>query len=136
MVELPESKVQFVVGLSNGENLIEGKGILSFVAGEDSPWHKLQKYLKENNLAITSMSLSSKTEIGNRHYNLPNQKSKFNSQAPLGFNCFRWVALEGSAMQNIAEQYSVAEAIYPKFKVQLWVSEQDPDKCWIAIKEV
>jgi hypothetical protein len=56
-MELPESNVKFVCGLSNGESLVEGKGILAIVKGEDSPWWKLQKYLKERDLTINSFGL-------------------------------------------------------------------------------
>lgn len=132
-MKLPESKVKFVVGLSNGESLIEGEGILQKIAGEDSPWWKLQKYIKENDLEIRSMYLVSKTEVGNRHYNLPNEKNKFNGIAPSGFNCFRYYASDGLSGDPNVEHYCIAEAIYPKFKVQIIVSELDNDKCWINI---
>jgi len=132
-MNLPESKIKFVVGLSNGENLIENEGILLKVEGEDSPWWKLQKHLKDNDLEIRSMSLVSKTEVGNRHYNLPNEKNKFNGLAPKGFNCFRYYASDVVVGEGNVEHYAVAEAIYPKFKVQLWVSEIDPDKSWVNI---
>lgn len=135
-MEIPESKIKFVVGLSNGENLIEGEGILQKIAGENSPWWKLQKYIKENDLEIRSMYLVSKTKVGNRHYNLPNEKNKFNGIAPLGFNCFRYYASDGLSGDENVEHYCVAEAIYPKFKVQLWINEKDPDKCHVNIKPV
>jgi len=131
---IPEEKVKFVVGLSNGENLTEGKGILSKVAGEDSPWWKLQKYLKDNGLKITSMSLYCKTKVGNRHYHLPNEKNKFNGEVPIGYNCFRKGAMDGGSGSSNLEFYTCAEAIYPEFKVQLYVSELDPDKCWVNIE--
>ena len=130
---LPESKIKFKVGLSNGENLIENEGILLKVKGEDSPWWKLQKYLEDNDLEIRSMSLVSKTDVGNRHYNLPNEKNKFNGLVPLGFNCFRHYSSDVVVGEGNVEHYAVAEAIYPKFKVQLIVSEVDNDKCWVNI---
>lgn len=132
-MKLPESKIKFVVGLSNGESLIEGEGLL--VKEGDSPWWKLQKYIKENDLEIRSMSLVSKTKVGNRHYNLPNEKGKFSGLAPLGFNCFRHYASDGLSGDPSVEHYCVAEAFYQKFKVQLWVSEADPDKSWVNIVE-
>ena len=133
-MKLPESKIKFSVGLSNGEKLIENEGILLKVEGEDSPWWKLQKYIKDNDLEIRSMSLVSKTDVGNRHYNLPNEKNKFNGLVPLGFNCFRWFANSGLSGDENIEHYCVAEAIYEDFKVQVWVSELDPDKSWVNIK--
>ena len=130
---IPEEKVKFVVGLSNGENLTEGKGILSKVAGEDSPWWKLQKYLKDNGLKITSMSLYCKTKVGNRHYHLPNEKNKFNGEIPIGYNCFRLFSGDVLGTGQDYEHYTCMEAIYPEFKVQLYVSEKDPDKCHVNI---
>jgi len=130
---LPENKIQFVVGLSNGENLIEGEGILSIIEGEDSPWKKLQKYLKDKDLEIRSMSLYSKTEVGNRHYHLPTQTPKFKGEAPSGFKFFRWGAMEGLTRQELVEHYAVAEGIFEDYKVQLWVSELDPDKMWVNL---
>jgi hypothetical protein len=130
---LPENKVHFAVGLSNGDNLIEGEGILLKVDGEDSPWHKLQKYIQDKDLEIRSMSLYSKTEVGNRHYHLPNASPKFKGEAPKGFKFFRWVAMEGLAGETLVEHYAVAEAIFEDYKAQLWVSELDPDKCWVNL---
>jgi hypothetical protein len=130
---LPENKVHFAVGLSNGENLIEGEGILLKVEGEDSPWHKLQKYIQNEDLEIRSMSLYSKTGVGNRHYHLPNTSPKFKGEAPKGFNFFRWVAMEGLTGGDVVEHYAVAEAVFDDYKAQLWVSELDPDKCWVNI---
>lgn len=129
---IPKEKVKFIVGLSNGESLTEGKGVLSIVAGEDSPWHKLQKYIKENNLKITSMSLYSKTEVGNRHYHLPNEKSKFGGEVPISYNCFRMFADDGLTAGSY-EHYTVIEAVYKDFKIQLIASEIDPDKSWVNL---
>jgi len=128
---LPEEKVKFVVGLSNGEHLTEGEGVLSKVRGEDSPWWKLQHYLEDNDLEIRSMSLYSKTKVGNRHYHLPNENNKFKGEVPKAYNCFR--RYSGDVLVNNAryEHYTVMEAIYDDYKVQLWVSEIDNDKCWV-----
>jgi hypothetical protein len=130
---IPVAQVKFVVGLSNGENLTEGEGILSIIPGEDSPWWKLQKHLKENGLKITSMSLYSKTEVGNRHYHLPNDTNKFDGEVPIGYNCFRRYSGDVLGTGQNYEHYTCMEAEYTDFKVQLYVSERDPDKVWINI---
>ena len=130
---IPVAQVKFVVGLSNGENLIEGEGILSIISGEDSPWWKLQTYLKENGLKITSMSLYSKTKVGNRHYHLPNETNKFDGEIPIGYNCFRRYSGDVLGTGQSYEHYTCMEAIYEDFKVQLYVSEKDPDKCHVNI---
>ena len=126
---IPESKIKFVCGLSNGEDLTEGKGILEIVSGQDSPWWKLQKYIQENNLKIMSFYLA----YGDRHFVLPSVSPKFGGQSPIGYNCYR--RYEGDVLgsgQNY-EHYAVAEAIYPDFKVQLWVDEKEGMKSWINI---
>ena len=128
---IPESKIQFVCGLSNGETLVEGKGVLSKVEGEDSPWWKLQNYLKENNLTINSFNLW----VGDRHYNLPSVNPKFGGETPKAYNCFRKYASDGvSGVENV-EHYICAEAIYEDFTVQLWIDEQDTNKMWCNIKD-
>jgi hypothetical protein len=130
---LPELKVKFICGISNGESLIEDEGILKRIKGEDSPWLKLQKYLKDNDLKITSMSLKSKTDVGNRHYHLPNQKPKFKGEVPIGYNCFRHFANDVLMGGGNIEHYTCMEAIYPDYRVRLYVSETDPDKCWVNV---
>lgn len=137
-MELPEEKVKFVVGLSNGETLTEGKGVLA-KDGTLSPWHKLQAYLKEKDLEIRSMSLYSKTEVGNRHYHLPNDPdkwAKFNKwkkgEVPVSYRCFRGVESDWGKIESTSV-YTCAEATYENFKVQLYVSEADPDKVWVNI---
>ena len=131
-------KVKFICGLSNGESLIEGQDRLSYVAGEDSPWRKLQKYINDNELKITSLSLVCKTELGNRHYNLPNAKPRFfgyEGRIPKDYRVFRRVYTEGATGGGY-EHYTVAEAVYEDCRVQLWVSELDPDKSWVNLVEV
>ena len=127
-MEIPESKIQFVVGLSNGESLVEGKGILAKVSGELSPWLKLQAYLKERDLKITSLNLW----VGDRHYNLPSVNPKFGGLIPESFNCFRKMSSNIGIDPRI-EHYICAEAIYKDFTVQLWIDEQECLKTWVNI---
>ena len=128
---IPESKIQFVCGLSNGETLVEGKGVLSIVKGEDSPWWKLQSYLKEKNLTINSFNLW----VGDRHYNLPSVNPKFKGESPKAYNCFRKYISDGISGVESVEHYICAEAIYEDFTVQLWIDEQDTNKMWCNIKD-
>ena len=131
-MEVPESKIQFVCGLSNGESLVEGRGKLARIPGEDSPWHKLQNYLKDNNLTINSFNLW----VGDRHYNLPSVNPKFKGLVPKAYNCFRKMAYDAMAGGNEnAEHYICAEAIYEDYKLQIWIDEQDTNKSWINIVE-
>ena len=129
-MEIKESKVKWIAGLSNGETIIEGEGIASKVEGELSPWWKLQEYLKENNLTINSFYLA----CGGQHFNLPSVNPKFNGEKPLGYNCFRMVQTDSLVGDNSKDElYICAEAIYKNYKVQLWVDEKDTRKCWVNV---
>lgn len=132
-MDIPEAKVKFTVGLSNGENLVEGIGPLEKTSNEDSSWWKLQKYIKDKGVKITSMSLISKTEIGNRHYHLPNKINKFNGEVPIGYDCFRYYGGDALGTVDFQEYYTCIEAIYSDCRVQLWVSELDNDKVWVNL---
>lgn len=129
-MKLKESKLRWIAGLSNGETLIEGEGIVSRIDGEDSPWWKLQKYLEEKNLTINSFYLAS----GGQHFNLPSINPKFGGEKPLGYNCFRRVRSDGLVGDTDNDEfYTCAEAIYDGFKIQLYVDENDLNKSWVNI---
>ena len=129
-MKIPESKIKFICGLSNGETLIEGKGVLSKVKGGLSPWWKLQEYLKDKDLKIHSFNLW----IGDRHYNLPSFKPKFGGEVPIAYNCFRKMASNVMGGDESVEHYICAEAIYEDYKVQIWIDEVDQNKMWINIQ--
>ena len=136
--------VKFQVSLSNGETFFEGKGKFQEVAGELSPWQKLMNYIEDNRLEITSLALF--TDEG-RKFNLPHagKNPKFAPQmkvefaAPYTFNLFRYIEynLKGAGgkitSQKVHSLFTVIEAIYPKFKVQLWVDENDHDNCRVLV---
>jgi hypothetical protein len=128
-MDIPDSKIRFICGLSNGEDLVEGKGVLSVVSGEDSPWWKLQKYIKDNNLKITSFYLAYK----DRHFILPSSDPRFGGEVPLAYNCFRRFGGDALGSGSNWEHYCVAEAIYEDFKIQLWVDEKECEKSWVNI---
>jgi len=129
-MEIPKSNVKFVCGLSNGETLVEGRGVLES-NGENSSWWKLQEYIKERNLSIQSFGLWT----GDRHYNLPSVDPKFKGQAPVSYNCFRRFGQNILMGQGNVEHYICAEAIYEDFTVQLWLDEQDSSKSWVNVVE-
>lgn len=131
-MKLPESKIKFVCGLSSGESLVEGRGVLEKVPGELSPWWKLQKHIKDNNLEITSFGLW----VGDRHYNLPSKTPKFDGTVPLGYNCFRMVGTDGLSEGGRVEYLICAEALFDNHKIQLWINELDDRKSWVTLVEV
>ena len=132
-MEIPKSNVKFVCGLSNGETLVEGRGVLEPTTENDkSSWWKLQDYIKERNLTIQSFGLWT----GDRHYNLPSVNPKFKGQAPVSYNCFRRYSQNILMGQGNVEHYICAEAIYEGYKLQIWIDEQDINKMWCEIQDV
>lgn len=136
--------VSWLVSLSNGETFLEGKGKFAEIPNEPSPWQKLIKYTAEKKVLITSLSLHTKD---GRTFNLPslgkNPKFKPFSEArkPLDYNLFRATSREMGAVKGraenikISEWYTVIEAIYPSYKLQLWVDEMDTRNSWVLLVE-
>jgi len=131
MKTLPTPQIKWIAGLSNGETIIEGEGIAS-ENQELSPWWSLRKYIEDKGLKIHSFYLSK----GDKHFNLPSIKPKFRGDIPLDYNCFTKCATDSLVGNSDSDEYyRCAEAIYKDCKVQLYVSEIDPDKCWVNLVE-
>lgn len=135
-MKLPEKNVFWKVGLSNGFNFTEGKGqTFKEIPGEKSSWLKLQDYITENKLIITSICLVTKD---NRTFNLPSggNNPKFamfkELEKPSEFRFFR--AFGGDLKGNSMDYFAVIEAEYPKYKLQMWVDENNTNNCWVLIK--
>lgn len=144
-------KVWFKVALSNGAIFIENKNI--FDTPEATAWAKLDKHIVENNLQIKSLSLivEDKTIFGKtsqREFtvpssaNRPNFKAFFSAEKPLDYNVCRKMrgVIRGNDISKVQEAaknmkadelYTVAEAIYPEYRLQIWVSENDTRKCYV-----
>lgn len=136
-------KIQWTASLSSGETLFEGKGDYEDVQdGRPSPYNRLLKYITENKLEIMSFGLY--TEDG-RTYHLPSISERykipyFNDEArPYDYNIFRYVespvtGSETSITQDKIEKwFTVAEAFYTNFRVQIWVDERDTRNCRVHI---
>lgn len=126
------NKVQFTASLSNGETIYEGKGNFQVIEGSLSPWQRLFKYVAENKLEITSLSLY----YEDRRWNLPSRgknprfKEFSDIEQPIGFKFFRKAAKE-QRMENgepqgeaqLVDKYACIEAEYKNKKLQVWVDE-------------
>lgn len=133
-------QVQFIIGLSNGEMITEGKGNYQRTAGEHSPWMRAIRYIAESGVKITSLSLY--TADGKR-WNLPSagKNPKFKEvgeyPVPVSFNFFRKAGIDidpDDHSQTLSDVYAVAEAQYPDGKsVQLWVNDETMS-AWTFIK--
>jgi len=138
--------VKFKVSLSNGQTFYEGKPPFEEIPNDLSPWQRLIQYTIDNQCLITSLSLY--TEDG-KTFNLPSsgKNPKFREFAklekPIDYNVSRKIATEMDAIRTeqgietsnrrISEWYTIAEAIYPTYSLQLWVDEQDTRNCWVLV---
>lgn len=129
--------VKWSCSLSNGETVYEGKGNFKRIPGELSPYLKLKRYIKEQELEITSFSLYTDD---NKRWNLPSKGSnpKFkafdDSDRPKRYKFFRKVGADviSGVMEN-KEVYSIIEAEFENYKLQIWVSEKEPHPSWSLI---
>lgn len=143
MRDLNKHLVKWKVSLDNGETLYEGKGKFADVKDEPSPWQRLDKYILENNLEITSLSLY--TDKG-QTWQLPSAGSnpkfrEFDSvEKPLDYNLFRKMARQADVINSKAGKayvsgwYTVISAIYKNYELQIWVDELNPKNSWTLIK--
>jgi hypothetical protein len=119
------------VSLSNGENFREcTKPFLE--VPELSPWQQLERYLEEVGAHVTSVWLSSPNgtrfnlpPISNRH---PRSRIFLNAEKPILLRAYH---KNVSGTGGLKEWFAIAEAQYPTYKLQLWVSEHDPKVSWV-----
>jgi hypothetical protein len=121
-------RLEWKISLSNGKNFKE-----SDFDGENAPWLALKEYLEKENLKITSLCLVD----GNRTFNLPSSgnnpkfRAFINVSKPIKYNFFRML---GSDITGEDRQlFSVIEAIYSNYKLQLWVNEYNPNSCHVLV---
>jgi hypothetical protein len=147
--QLPEPKVFFIASLSNGETVVEGRGVWYWANEIPSPWNRLIRYTVEKKLTINSLSLS--TPHG-AVFTIPTAggRPRFRGFAddkalkPLDYEVKRYLArdmdigivdkkaeIEGV---EIAEFYTIAEAIYKDYSVEVWVNELNPRLSWTVVK--
>lgn len=138
MLQTPlKHNVKWQVSLNNGKTFFEGKGLFIEIENEPSPWQRLQKYINDRKVYITSLSLY--TDDG-RTFNLPSAGKnprfrEFNSdEKPLDFRAFRKYgeSIDPKTREITgADLYTVAESIYSTYRLQLWVDEKDTRNCWV-----
>lgn len=151
LTKLPEPKISFIACLSNGEIAVENKTPWEWIDNSPSPWNRLIRYAAKKKVNITSVSLllpNGKTLT----LPLASGKSRFIGYAnitpeekPLDFEVKRYLerAMQGTAQNGVAtiekvgirEFYTIAEAIYKDFTLQLWVSELGDLHSYVVIKK-
>jgi hypothetical protein len=126
---------RFKIALSNGETIIEGVAPFEFIRGELSPVLKIKKYIKENNLKITSLSIIDGARTFNLHSasNNPKFKAFYEGERPIAFDFYRYL---GGGVGKVSEKnlFIVAEAIYPKYRLQIWIDQNNPNNSWSLVK--
>ena len=120
--------VKWKVELSNKEQFMEGEIPFLYKSDELSPFSQLLQYLDKNNASISSLCLL----CGDRQYRLPSKGKNpkfraFRGSNPPQYNFFRQIGVESTGIRDL---FAVAEAIYPNYKLQLWVDENNPNNCW------
>jgi len=128
--------IKWQVALSNGQQILEDNDFVSDV--ESSAWQKLLKYVQENNLEITSLSLLTSD---NRTFNLPSGgkrprfKAFYDVEKPIGFNFGHHIGydVKDNSGEKHEELFVFIEAIYPNYRLQLWVDENNPSNCWCLV---
>lgn len=119
-----EPLVLFKASLSNGENVYEGKGKYHRYPNKPAPWRRLLTYCKKNRLSITSVSLYTRD---GRTFNLPSagNNPKFHAftetDKPYSYRFFR--KMGQNLDSNRADLFTVVEANYDTYVLQLWVDE-------------
>ena len=132
-------KVKWQISLNNGETFYEDKGRFIEIEGELSPWNKLQNYIKENDLEITSLALY--TDIGQR-FNLPSNSSNPKFKAfiegyrPYRYTLERKLGFDINGTAN--ELYTTISAFYKleniEIKLSVWVDENNTMNSWSNIE--
>lgn len=132
--------VRFAASLSNGKNYLEDKGD---IIGDEtaSSWTKLLRIMLDEKATITSFSLYA----GEKIFHLPsagsNPKFAFlKPMKPVDYNFMRAIAQEmsstgGGLDKQVRDWYTVAEAVYVGFKLQIWVNETDTNDCRTVITQ-
>lgn len=129
---------RWVVSLNNGETIVEDTGNFKEVEGEISPWRKLDKYIDENGLKITSLAIQKNGNI----YNLPSQNPKFGGQIPFEYAFERKAFADVTSANgaSLTEGYSIITAFYKgsegeSVKVQQIVDDTERGKgAWVKIE--
>lgn len=150
MRDLNTHYVLWKVSLDNGETFYENKGDYKSIPGKPSPWQRLQKYISDNKLEITSLSLY--TDKG-QTWQLPSAGSnpKFrefsNIEKPIDYDLSRKMARDTIVIRGkkgelknkgtkVTSWLTVASAIYPDYELQIWVDEFNPRNSWTILKDL
>ncbi len=127
--------IRFKASLSNGENFVEGKGDYAFIPGELSPLLRLYKYVQDNGLQITGVSIEAR---GTEHHlpsvaKNPRFKTFAETPPPKRYLMYRKKGVDmvrGQAQRE--DRFLVAEAFYTAGSMQFWVNADFPHATYVV----
>ena len=132
--------VLWQASLSNGETLYEGLGLFEEIEGDLSPWNKLLKYVDDNQLVITSLSLFTRD---GRTFNLPSlgKNPKFKAfdvlQKPTKLVLERKFGMDFDD-KKISDNFTSIVAEYAittmNIRLSIWVSEDNNSNSWSLVE--
>ena len=141
--------VRWKVSLSNGETFYEEKGKFETLPNIKSPWQRLIEYTCNIGVTITSLSLytlnSSHEEDDGLEFNLPSmgKNPKFRAfdmvEKPFDYEMCRKLGQDvirsENAMDTVGKDdlFTVIIAYYEGYQLQLWVDENNTNKCWTLV---
>jgi hypothetical protein len=149
--QIPNPKVKFIASLSDGSTIVEGKNDYAWIDGQKSPWVRLVNYAIKNKLLITSLSLLAPSgavvtipPVGKFAKSVA-FSGRTEADVPVDYDVSRYIerAIMGhktpdgkSTIEEVSieKHYTIASALYKKFKIQVWVDEFDPRNTWVTIK--
>ena len=131
-------KVRWGVILSDGSTFYEGEGIFKDIKGKLSPTQRLLARMADNRLKIVDLWLHVDKKI-TFHLpstgELPNITMLHKQQVPIDYNVFRYIDAHVNrsgvvlGREYLKQHFTVIEAIFGTYKLQLWVDENYPHNC-------
>lgn len=134
---------KWIASLSDGATFIEGVGNWWGDTTQHSPWFKLQKYLKKNNLHITGMRIQVwKPGEPTKTYNLPSMRLTDSGQhdkfclrypiTPISYNYYRWSS-SGGVDDTEFDPYIEVQAVFEDFILSIIVCERTGNESWSIV---
>lgn len=137
--EAMNSNISWKVSLNNGESFQEKQKPFDIIPGELSPWKRLEKYVQDNNLAITSCALFYKDKLYNLHSTGGSPRFQRFSlvEKPIKYRVERVLGTDISPQNKVlsTELFTIAIAEYKNYDLELWVSDKNPSNSWSLVKE-
>ena len=136
-------KTKWLASLSDGTTVIEGDPPFDFEPGEISPWQKLLKHIKNNDLSITGMRVQiERYGIPTMTINLPSLRTDgmtgtherythIKPLLPIKFEHGR--RIESTVGGSIDWSHLFISAVYEDYEVIVFVDEAEGNEAWVIV---